>query len=324
MKITHLFFLLLLITACQRKNTITNTAAAIDLQETSDSLSLFGRNVISTPLYERDIAINPQGDEIIYTLGNYSQRLRCLVIMHKENGSWSDPEIMSISGTWQDIEPFYTTDGNSLFFASNRPVFNDSSRQDYNIWFSNRTENGWSQPQPLDTIINTKADEFYPSLSSNGNLYFTATRDNGKGKEDIFVSEYKNGSYNPPEPLPAAINTGHYEFNAYISPGEDFIVFSSYGRNDGLGGGDIYISRKDKTGQWQKAKNPGNIINSPYLDYCPFIEWKNRNLYITSERIPNKQQKRASVQSIKASSTSILNGFGNIYRISLDKLEQKK
>src|SRR5690606_24289710 len=106
-----------------------------------------------------------------------------------------------------------------------RPVGADSTRSDYNIWVSDRTGHTWGEPQPLMQEINSRQDEFYPSVSRNGNLYFTSVRENGVGSEDIFVSRWVDGSYLYPEPLDSAINTSTYEFNAYVTPDEDLIIF---------------------------------------------------------------------------------------------------
>ena len=307
---------------CQTNNDSLKTTPLVNIQAAADTLVLFGEGVISTPLYERDMAIHPQGNELIYTLGDYKQIKRCLVYMNKENGKWIAPKIMSISGKYDDIEPFYTNNGNTLFFASNRPIEKDSSRKDYNIWFSDRIDGQWSAPKALDTIINTRGDEFFPSISEKGNLYFTATRKNGVGREDIFMAEYESGKYKLPEPLPVEINTAFYEFNAYVSPKEDLIIFSSFGRDDGLGGGDLYISRKDELGKWGQSKNLGVLINSDKLDYCPFIDWENQNFYFTSDRIAQEGKELKSVNALKQLANSPLNGFGNIYKIGLEALEK--
>ncbi|RAJ15142.1 WD40 repeat protein [Olleya aquimaris] len=310
--------------SCQTKHKqspqIKSQAKVIDINTTTDSLVLFGEHVISTPLYERDLAISPQGNELIYTLGDYKQNKRCLVSLNFENGEWTDAQILNISGQYQDIEPFYSNNGNRLYFASNRPIYNDNTRTDYNIWYSDRIESAWSEPIALDSVINTKNDEFFPSLTTSGNLYFTATRADGIGREDIFVSEYLNGQYLAPKPLPEAINTPLFEFNAYISPDENLIIFSSFGRADGLGGGDLYISQKDKTGQWTASKNLGKLVNSTALDFCPFIDWKSRSFYFTSERLSLNNNKLEQIESLKQIANHPLNGFGNIYKISLDSI----
>ncbi|MEL6988555.1 MAG: sialidase family protein [Bacteroidota bacterium] len=244
-----------------------------------------------------------------------------MVSSKKKGDHWSNPKILNISGRYQDIEPFLSMDKNRIYFASNRPIYNDTSRSDYNIWFSNREGENWSQPEPLDSSINSKGNEFYPSLSSNGNLYFTATRNDGIGSEDIFMSNLVNGIYQTPRVLPRAINSSTYEFNAFISPDEQFIIFSSYGRKDGFGGGDLYISKKDAMGKWQEAKNLGPKINSNKLDYCPFVDSQKQFLYFTSERVNSKKDSIRSIEELKLEANKIENGFGNIYRIGFDLLK---
>lgn len=283
-------------------------------------LELFGEGVISTELYERDIAISPEGNEIIFTLGNHKQSVRSLVRIKKGERSWGDREILPFSGRYSDIEPFYAPDGNYLFFASDRPMDNDSSRTDYNLWKVERHPSGWGKPIPLDTLINTRGEEFYPSVSNMGNLYFTAIREDGIGSEDIFKSELKNGLYQKPVVLDSAINTSSYEFNAYIHPEENLIVFGSFGRQDGIGGGDLYYSKKDEHGNWQNAVNLGSPVNSQNLDYCPFIDVSNGVFYFTSDRAEPPAYPLNSVDALEAEAAKVLNGMGNIYRIGMDDL----
>lgn len=322
MKIRILYCLMFLLSAvgCQNNNNTNDLSFFVDIESTPNALTLFGEGLISTPLYERDLAINPEGNEIIYTLGDYKQTKRVLAISRKIEGVWRAPEILNISGKYQDIEPFFTNNGNRLFFASNRPIYQDSTRNDYNIWYSDRIENLWTEPVALDSIINTRGDEFFPSLSDKGNLFFTATRENGIGREDIFVSEFNGKQFESPIPLPIEINSAMFEFNAYIGPKEDIIVFSSYGREDGLGGGDLYFSYKDSTGNWSPSKNMGKLINSDKLDFCPFIDWENQNFYFSSERIIENNGRLKNIDEINQIANEVMNGFGNIYKISLDQI----
>lgn len=297
-----------------------NQETTLNLAETKNRPTLFGDGIISTGLYQRDFAVSPDGNQLMYTLGDYKQHRRSLVQLDKVDGVWSDPELVSFSGTYQDIEPFYADQGNTLFFASNRPINKDSTRKDYNIWYSTKTDGQWVQPKALNTTINTEEDEFYPSVSNNGNLYFTATKAEGIGKEDIFMSKKVNGVYQKATVLDSTINTKHYEFNAYVTPEENLLIFSSYGRADGFGGGDLYYSVKDKSGRWSPSKNMGKDINSEKLDFCPFVDVNRNNFYFTSERFVVDSSKINSIKEFKVMANRAQNGTGNIYSIELDAL----
>jgi len=310
--------IIILFAACSEE-----TKDQVLLSERPSSSDIFAPNFISTHLYERDIAVHPKGNEIIYTLSDHKQKKRCLVCVKlNEKGIWTSPELLNISGKHQDLEPFLANEGNRLYFVSDRPVNNDTSRTDFNIWYSERTENQWSEPIAFDDPINTENDEYYPSLSKNGNLYFTSVRDSGYGKEDIYFSELIDGLYLKPELLDSNINSSYYEFNAFISPDEDVLIFGSFGREDGFGGGDLYISKKDAFGNWTPGKNMGEAFNTEYLDYCPFIDYERKNFYFSSDRTNLKETEIRTAQDLINYSEGILNGNSNIYRIKLERLDE--
>lgn len=290
---------------------------AVDLSLTSSTKTpeLFAKDLVSTGLYERDIAIHPSGEEIIYTLGDYKQNKRCLVVIRKQEERWASPEVLNISGRYQDIEPFFAQGGQRLFFASNRPLHQDSAAADYNIWYSDREGDHWGTPVPLNENINTPGDEFYPSVARNGNLYFTATKAEGIGREDIYLAQLVNGEYQLPQVLDSTINTKYYEFNAYVSPDEDLLIFSAYGRPDDLGGGDLYLARKEG-GAWMPAQNMGPGINSDKLDYCPFVDVARNTFYFTSERMTISDTLRiGNIATLHQLANAPGNGLGDIYRV---------
>jgi len=266
----------------------------------------------------RDISISPEGDELYFSVQSYKKEYSAIVCMKKENGEWKNPAMATFSG--QYIEPTFHPNGLSLYFASNRPKTDTSSQGgDYDIWFVTRADinSEWSAAKNLGTVINTNKDEFYPSVAANGNLYFTANYADTKGNEDIYLSEFKNGKLQKPFSLPNSINSDKWEFNAYVAPDELYIIFTSFGRADDLGGGDLYISFKDKNNNWVPAENMGKTINSAKLDYCPFVDAKSNVLYFTSEKseiTPSFGSKKNLDEILKSFST-YPNGLSRIYYI---------
>ena len=121
--------------------------------------------------------------------------------------------------------------------------------------------------------------------------------------------------------LDTTINTAAYEFNAYVSPEEDIIVFSSYGRPDDMGGGDLYYSVRNKAGNWTKAENMGPLVNSDALDYCPYIDFARNTFYFTSTRALKSPGKISSVDDLRRQADGILNGMGNIFCLRTDALD---
>lgn len=266
----------------------------------------------------RDITISALEDEIYFTIQSYQGELSAIAQVKKENNKWLSPSIVNFSGLYQDLEPFLSSDGLRLYFSSNRPLTNTTNKiKDYDIWYVSRTNKNdkWSLPVNMGSPINTISNEFYPSLAKNGNLYFTVDTPDSKGKDDIFMSKYRNGKYEPPFSLSDSINTEGYEFNAFISPDEQYIVYTGYNRKEGLGSGDLYISYNKGNNEWTKARNLGQEINSPYMDYCPFI--KDNTLYFTGKRntINKDFEKAQNIVEFKKEMNKYENGLSRIYKV---------
>ncbi len=302
----------------------TATAQLPQFKQPPSSPGILAPGLVSTGLSERDFALSPDGTEIFYTLQSPQGVFQTLVHIRKDSkGNWQKPQIASFAGTYSDLEPAFTPDGRKLFFASNRPL-TGTEIKDFDIWVVEKENGNWGTPVNIGLPVNTAADEFYPSITKSGNLYFTAAYKNATGKEDIYFSKWDNGKYHEPVPMDTAVNSKMYEFNAYVSPDEDFIIFTSYGRKDDKGRGDLYMSIKDAAGKWQPAWNLA-MINSEKLDYCPFVSFDKKILFFTSERISLKKKysdKPVTLEALARSFTSPQNGGGDIYWVSLGSIMQ--
>ncbi len=291
----------------------------IDLQNPPLTATLLAEGFISTFINERDFAVSSDGNEIYYTISTPQSSFQTMVSIRKErNGIWSKPEVVSFAGKFSDLEPAFSADGKKLYFASNRPL-EGSKPKDFDIWMVERNGNAWGEPKNLGATINTESDEFYPSITKSGNLYFTAQYKDGIGREDIFLSTWKGGAYEKPVALDTAINSKGFEFNAFVDPDETFILFTGYGRKDDTGRGDLYMSLKDAHGKWLPAKNV-TMLNSTKLDYCPYVSPDKKILFFTSERseLPVSFESKANYAQVQKINQRTLNGTGNIYWISFD------
>ena len=294
----------------------------LEFKNLPKAAGLFAEGFVSTPMYERDMAISPDGTEMLYTTMVPFSNFQTIMYSKKSGSKWSQPEVVSFCGKYSDLEPAFSSDGKRLYFSSNRPLDGDKAK-DFDIWYVEKVNGSWSEPKNLGSPINTSADEFYPSLASNGNIYFTAQYKNGIGREDIYVARYENGSYLQPVVLDTMVNSSFFEFNAFVSPDEKFIIYSSQGRKDEKGRGDLYISVKDENNNWKKAQNLA-ILNSDRLDYCPFVSFDQKILFFSSEKHDLKRSFKEPVnyQTLKQSVSQPLNGLGNIYWIDFQSLKQ--
>lgn len=275
----------------------------------------------------RDIAISPDGNEVYFTIQSYLEGVSAIGCVKRVGEKWGKVEVANFSGKVNDMEPFFYSDGLRLYFVSNRALDSKSSEiKDYDIWYVERKSltSEWSQPINVGAPINSAANEFYPSLSKNRNLYFTSDALTTKGKDDIFVCEYKDMKYSVPVSLSDSINTPGYEFNAFISSDESYLLFTAYNREGGFGSGDLYISYRNKNGDWLKSTNLGKEINSDKMDYCPFVDSKSI-LYFTSKRnlVKSVFEKSLSLSELQKEMNKYENGLSRIYSVPLKNNIQK-
>lgn len=281
---------------------------------------LFAKNILTDGLSNRDFTISPKGDEIYFTI-QHLRFVSFIVRVSKLNEIWGKPEMAPFSGVYRDLEATFSPDGNTLFFASDRPLTAGGRPKDFDIWKVTRDANGqWGQPVNLGATVNSNKNEYYPSVAKNGSLYFTVEAAYGKGGEDIVVCKATANGYTAPESLPEAINTKAGEFNAFIDPDEQFIIFSSEGRADSKGSGDLYMSRKDKAGNWLQARQLPAPINSAGLDYCPYVTADKQYLIFTSNRLRQEwyTDKPINYNEMKGLVSGPGNGLDDIYWVKFN------
>ena len=277
----------------------------------SDSAVVFMPGIISNGYNERDMAISPDGKEMYYTIIAPRNATSVIVSRSFVNNKWSNPSVPDFSGHYADLEPAFSPDGRRLYFASKRPVKKGIRKNDFDIWYVEKQGSKWSAAIHAGDEINTTANEYFPSVTHDGSIYFTAERNN-TGSEDIYKCEWKGGKYSEAISIGGGVNSKQGEFNAYVDPSEKYIIFSSERPGD-MGRGDLYISFKREDGSWGEAKNMGPLINSARLDYCPFV--RNGLFYFTSERLaPNYPgNEKVSYSGFIQKVNDWGNGWGDIY-----------
>lgn len=270
--------------------------------------SLFAPGVVSTPdSGEAFGTLTPNGREFYFTKHQNFARHHIMVTRFAL-GQWTLPELVPISGTYNDREPRLSLDGKRLYFSSNRPITaaDTARRRDLDLWYSDRQSNGqWSTPRHIEGV-SSDANDFSPVVTASGTLYFISNRAGAIGAVDkphnvwrARAVDVAKGVWATPENVGPAVNAG-FETNVFVTPDESLMLVSRDGAPDGLGGDDLYVSRK-VNGEWQQLRHLPAPINSKEYEYGPAISADGRWLFFTSHRTGN----------------------GDIYRISAAALDRK-
>jgi WD40-like Beta Propeller Repeat len=287
---------------------------------------MFGAGIVSTTEDDLNAAFSPDGNTVYFTRNFPGGRLGVIVFSEYKKGKWTQPNIASFSGQAVDYDPFFSTDGSKIFYCSNRDA-NGKAKTDFDIWYVEKTANGWSAPINAGANINTTSNEFYPSVASDGTLYFSSNRAGGKGQYDVYRARWENGGFAAPENLGDNVNTPTGELDNYISPDQKFLVFAAYSRKDDLGGGngDLYISFNEN-GAWTPSKNVGAPINSPQREYCPIGSPDGKYFFFTSFRSNLDKPLEKPLKDYKELMSLLsnpLNARGNVYQIDISALGVK-
>lgn len=203
----------------------------------------------------------PAEEKIVFT--NF-HRFESLVsenvyVSYMIDSLWTLPELLFENIDAKDIGAAnISADGSEIYFSSSALGDSYGSCDIYCVKFA---DGKWSAPNNINSI-NTPEWESQPCLSVDGKeLYFV--RGNKKlSTTDLFVS-YKddNGNWSKAERLNSKINTEGNERSPFIHYDGKTLYFSS-DSHSGMGGYDLFMSRRDANGEWSKPVNLGYPLNS--------------------------------------------------------------
>lgn len=178
-----------------------------------------------------------------------------------------------INTRFSETNPVVSGNKKILVFTRRLPFYDG-------VFFSKKTSEGeWSWPMEITPQIVSEGDCYPVSLSYEGDELYLYKSDNLVG--NIYVSRLIDGQWTPIKKLNENINTNYWESHASISKDGNTLYFTS-NRPGGIGGLDIYYSKRNNLGDWGPAVNMGPNINTPYNEETPFITEDGRTLYFSS------------------------------------------
>jgi outer membrane protein OmpA-like peptidoglycan-associated protein len=255
---------------------------------------------INTAEFEYFPALTADGNTFLFTRniregeGVTAPRQEDFYVSKKVNSVWQTANpITSVNTLGNEGAPSLSADGEIMFFASCMEMTGDygsSDRKGYgscDIFYAQKINGKWTKPRNAGSTINTKNWETQPSFSSDGKtLYFIrgiVTRD-GIKNPDIYSSTIgDDGKFTEPVKLSDNINTPEGEESVFIHPDNQTLYFSSEG-HPGMGGLDIFISKKQADGTWGKAVNLGYPINTFTDENSLLVDANGKLAYYASER----------------------------------------
>lgn len=215
-------------------------------------------------------------------------------LSEKVNNVWQTAKAMSnINSNGNEGAPTLSADGNIMLFASCADDYGDYGTPDRkgagscDIFYSQKINGKWTKPRNAGNAINSMNWETQPSFSSDGKtLYFIkGIRGRGANKNiDIYMSVIgDDGRFQPAVKLNSNVNSSGNEESVFIHPDNMTLYFASDG-HPGLGGSDIFMSKRQPNGDWGPAINLGYPINTAADDNSFIVDPSGTLAYFASER----------------------------------------
>jgi Tol biopolymer transport system component len=238
--------------------------------------------VVSTGDDDCHATLSPDGKTLFFLKDAPSFDLYTIVYTERRNGAWTRPRTVPFSGQYPDGDLAFTADGRRAYFVSSRPV-GGVPRSDTEIWTVARDASGrWGEPRHVDEL-SSPTDEWFPTLTADGTMYFGSGRRGGLGGSDIWRARWLGDHFAAPENLGVPVNSPGDEIEAFVTPDESALVFAAKGRPDSLGSYDLYVSRRTG-GAWQAPSHPGPPVNSPAWDFGARLSPDGQLLLFSSNR----------------------------------------
>ena len=176
---------------------------------------------INTQNNEGSISFSSNSKFMVYTSCELNFKKNSCDLFYSEmiDGIWTIPKKMdqNINSNYWDSQPNLSSNGNILFFVSNRP----GGQGGRDIWYSIRTNVGWSLAKNLSGGVNTEFDDIAPFISENLlDFYFSSNRTNSFGGFDIYRASNYNMDF-------GNVNNLGFEINNQLDQ-------SSFAMSDGM------------------------------------------------------------------------------------------
>ncbi len=197
---------------------------------------------------------------------------------------------------WQNVRPVadlntkanegahsLSADGMTLYFTLCDFPANFGS---CDIYYSLKTDKGWSIPINLGPSVNSKYWDSQPSLSADGRfLIFSSDRPGGQGNRDLYVCfKTKSGKWSNPRNLGEVINSKGDDEAPFFHPDGMTLYFMSDG-HPGMGSSDLFLSKTNDFKGWSTPLNLGYPINTRHKEGAIFVTTDGSTAYFAKEYI---------------------------------------
>ncbi len=166
---------------------------------------------------------------------------------------WGKPYLVeNLSTDKNEALGSFSKDGKTAYLFGNF----EKGKLDGDIYTSIFDGKKWADPVNLSAVNSSQVD-VHPAIFDDKWLFFASSREGGFGGMDIWMSEYRDGSWSLPVNLGPQINTSGNEQTPFMDNDGRTLFFAS-DTHPGLGGYDLFKAVK-LSGDWTSWSIPENL-----------------------------------------------------------------
>jgi len=211
-------------------------------------------NKVNTKYHEGVASFSPDGNTMYFSRESFFEKeyekdsiskvkfsLLHLFQAKKSDGQWGDVQGFALNSKNYSVKnPSVSSDGNTLYFASDMP----GGYGLFDIYKATINSDGsLGEPVNLGQKVNTQGQEMFPFSSNNGTLYFSSNGHLGLGNLDVFYTKEIDGKFAPIRNVGIPINSSADDFAFSLNEDTEEGYVSS-NRDGGKGSDDIYAIKK--------------------------------------------------------------------------------
>lgn len=196
-----------------------------------------------------------------------------------------------------DMMPQIDPTGKRMYFTSTRKGGMDNmdnmdkdESDDWgeDLYYIDKQNGIWGKSILLPEPINTFGNDGTSTFSADGQqlIYVKCDADGGVGSCDLWTCNLEGSKWSAPANLGDVVNSKSWDSQPSLSADGLTMAFVSNREGSYDGSMDIYITRKNKFGQWGVPQNAGTTINTPFGEKSPYLAPDGKTMYFASEGHP--------------------------------------
>ncbi len=161
------------------------------------------------------------------------KNISSIYVATRNKGGWNKPVLLSSVNKegYSSKQPFCSSDGKTLFFASDMP----GGSGDFDIWSATLQADGTTgAPVNAGTIINTPGEEQAPYYhSASGHLVFASNGRPGMGGFDLFTAKANGSQWERPENMGYPVNSSRDDIYFFAAQEKELLNHAIIGSDRG-------------------------------------------------------------------------------------------